>query len=132
MEEPRNLEAKLILSSNLRGWNISENFIAEKNVRHAPFEFGYALGISRPLAMAARPERCNVCPENFQPGVELYGGLGTHERFGLHETSHYVAPTVAWQLADGVTFKVSPGFGITGQSAGFLLRFGGSYEMRMR
>ncbi len=131
-EKKRELEAKLILSSNVRGWNISENFIAEKNVRHAPFEFGYAVGISRPLALAARPERCNLCPENFQTGVELYGGLGTHERFGLRETSHYVAPTVAWQLADGVTFKVSPGFGITGQSAGFLLRFGVSYEMRMR
>jgi hypothetical protein len=131
-EKKRELEAKLILSSNLRGWNISENFIAEKNVRHAPFEFGYAVGVSRPLALAARPERCNFCPENFQTGVELYGGLGTHERFGLRETSHYAAPTAAWQLANGVTFKVSPGFGITGQSAGFLLRFGVSYEMRAR
>jgi hypothetical protein len=131
-EKKRELEAKLILSSNLRGWNISENFIVEKNVRHAPFEFGYAVGVSRPLAMAARPERCNLCPENFQTGVELYGGLGTHEHFGLRETSHYAAPTVAWQLANGVTFKISPGFGVTGQSAGFLLRFGVSYEMRVR
>jgi len=42
-EKKRELEAKLILSSNLRGWNISENLIAEKNVRHAPFEFGSLL-----------------------------------------------------------------------------------------
>ena len=55
-EKKREFEAKLILSSHVRGWTIAENFIAEKNVRHAPFEFGYALGVSRPLALAARPE----------------------------------------------------------------------------
>jgi hypothetical protein len=128
-EKKRELEAKLILGSNIRGWNISENFIAEKNVRHAPFEFGYAAGVSRPLALAARRERCTLCPENFQAGVELYGGLGTHDDFGARGASHYVAPTVAWQLADGMTIKVSPAFGITDQSAGFLLRFGVSYEI---
>jgi hypothetical protein len=128
-EKKRELEAKLILSSNVRGWTIAENFIAEKNVRHAPFEFGYAAGVSRPLALAARPERCRLCPENFQAGVELYGGLGTHADFGWGQTSHYIAPVVAWQLADGVAVKLSPGFGITGQSAPFLLRFGVSYEI---
>ena len=66
--------------------------------------------------------------ENFQVGVEMYGGLGTHADFGLRETSHYVAPTVAWTLASGTMFKVSPGFGVTGTSAGVLLRFGVSYE----
>ncbi len=131
-ERKRELEAKLILSSHLRGWTIAENVIAEKNVRHAPIEFGYAVGVSRPLAFAARPENCHLCPENFQVGVELYGGLGTHKSFGLHETSHYLAPTVSWTLPNSsnrTTFKVSPGFGLTGQSAGFLLRFGVSYEI---
>lgn len=130
LEKKRELEAKLILSSHVRGWTIAENFIAEKDVRHAPFEFGYAVGISRPLALAARPENCKICPENFQAGVELYGGLGTHDNFGLQETSHYLAPTMSWRVPEGPTFKVSPGFGITGQSAGFLLRFGVSYEIR--
>ncbi len=128
-EKKRELEAKLILSSHVRGWTIAENFIAEKNVRHAPFEFGYSGGISRPFALAARPENCSLCPENFQGGLELYGGLGTHEMFGLRETSHYLAPTVSWTLPNGPTFKVSPSFGLTGQSAGFLLRFGVSYEI---
>jgi len=128
-EKKRELEAKLILSSHFKGWTIAENFIVEKNVRHAPFEFGYAAGVSRPLALAARPDRCSVCPENFQVGVEMYGGLGTHESFGVTETSHYVAPTIAWTLASGTTFKVSPGFGVTGTSSGFLLRFGVSYEV---
>ena len=99
-------------------------------MKHAPFEFGYAVGASRPLALAARRERCNVCPENFHAGVELYGGLGTHDDFGVRDASHYIAPTVAWQLASGLTFKISPGFGITDPSAGLLLRFGVSYEIQ--
>ena len=129
LEKQRELEAKLILGSHYRGWTIAENFIAEKNVRHEPYEFGYAMGISRPLALAAKPDRCNVCAENFQVGVEMYGGLGTHDDFGLRGTSHYVAPTVAWTLANGTTFRVSPAFGVTGASAGLLVRFGVSYEI---
>ena len=129
IEKKRELEAKLILSSYYKGWTIAENFIAEKNIRHAPYEFGYAAGISRPLALAVRPEVCNVCPENFQVGVEMYGGLGTHEDFGPRGTSHYVAPTIAWSLSNGTTFRVSPGFGVTENSAAFLLRFGVSYEV---
>lgn len=128
-EKKREIEAKLILGSYFKGWTIAENFIAEKNISHAPYEFGYAAGVSRPLALSARPHRCNFCLENFQAGVEVYGGLGTHASFGLHETSHYVAPTLAWTLANGTTFTVSPGFGITEPSARFLLRFGVSYEI---
>ena len=127
-EKKREIEAKLILGSYVKGWTIAENFIAEKNVGHAPFEFGYAVGVSRPLALAAQPDRCNFCAENFQVGVEMYGGLGTHDQFGVRGTSHYVAPTAAWTLA-GTTVRISPGFGITGNSAGYLLRFGISYEV---
>ena len=128
-EKEREIEAKLILSSHVRGWTIAENFIAEKNVRHEPFEFGYSVGIARPLALAARPGLCNLCPENFQAGLELYGGLGTHASLGLRQTSHYLAPTLAWTGTRGVTFMVSPGFGLNDQSAGFVLRFGVSYEI---
>jgi hypothetical protein len=128
-EKQRELETKLILGSYYKGWTIAENFIAEKNLSHAPYEFGYAIGVSRPLALAARPERCNLCAENFQVGVEMYGGLGTHGDFGLHQTSHYFAPVLAWTLADGTSFHISPGFGITNSSAGFVLRFGVSYEV---
>jgi hypothetical protein len=128
-EKKREMEAKLILGSYFKGWTVAENFIAEKNLTHMPYEFGYAVGVSRPLALSARPERCNFCPENFQAGVEVYGGLGDHTGFGLHETSHYVAPALAWTLANGMTFRVSPGFGASGTSARFLLRFGVSYEI---
>ena len=128
-ERKREIEAKLILSSHVKGWTIAENFIVEKNVRHEPFEFGYTAGVSHPLALRARPERCNLCRENFDVGAELYGGLGTHDDFGLHGTSQYLAPTVSWTLNNGTAFKISPSFGLTGASAGFLLRFGVSYEI---
>lgn len=129
VEKKREIEAKLILGSYFKGWTIAENFIAEKNVRHEPFEFGYAVGISRPLALAARPDRCNFCAENFQAGVEVYGGLGTHADFGLTDTSHYIAPTAAWTLANGVRLSASPTFGLTETSVRFLMRFGVSYEI---
>lgn len=128
-EKQREIETKLILSSHYRGWTIAENFIAEKNVAHEPYEFGYAAGISRPLALAAKPEHCVFCAENFAVGVEVYGGLGTHKDFGFHDTSHYIAPTLSWGLADGPTLHLSTGFGLTGSSARFLLRFGISYEV---
>ena len=125
----REIETKLILSSHYRGWTIAENIIAEKNVAHEPYEFGYAVGISRPLGLFARPARCNLCAENFEAGIEMYGGLGTHSDFGLHDTSHYIAPTLAWSLAGGPALRVSTGFGLTGNSARLLLRFGVSYEI---
>ncbi len=128
-EKKREIEMKLILSSYFKGWTLAENFIAEKNVRHAPYEFGYAVGISRPLALAASPDRCEFCRENFQAGLEVYGGLGTHSDFGLSQTSRYVAPTLAWTMANGTAFKISPGFGVSPASARLLLRFGVTYEI---
>src|SRR5207248_3735404 len=48
------LETKLILSSTAHNWNISENFIVEKNLtENEGFEFGYALAVARPLATLA-------------------------------------------------------------------------------
>jgi hypothetical protein len=123
------IETKLILSSDYKGWNFSENFIAEKNLGHEPWEFGYALGVDRPLRLAATPNRCNFCRENFIFGAEMYGGLGTVKAFTLSGTSHYLAPLVAWQLPNGVTFSLSPGFGLNDNAHRFLLRWGMSYEI---
>ena len=125
----REIEAKLILSSNFKGWNISENIIHEKNLSNSPWEFGYAVGLSRPLALAARPYSCTLCPENFTAGVEMYGGLGDRYSFGLKDTSHYLAPLLAWNLPSGLTLRLSPSFGLNGNSHRFLLRFGISYEI---
>jgi hypothetical protein len=128
-EKKREVELKLILSSNFKGWNVAENMIAEKNIAGEPWEFGYAVAMSRPLSLVASANECRFCRENFTLGAELYGGLGDRYSFGLHDTSHYLAPTVAWRLPNGPTFQVSPTAGLNSNSHGFLLRFGVSYEI---
>ena len=128
-EKKREVELKLILSSNFKGWNIAENMIAEKNIAGEPWEFGYAVAVSRPLALAASANECRFCRENFTLGAELYGGLGDRYSFGLHDTSHYLAPTMAFHMPSGPTFSVSPTAGLNSNSHGFLLRFGVSYEI---
>lgn len=122
-------ELKLLLGTNFKGWNLSENFIGEKNLGHEPWEFGYAVGVARPLTLVASPAVCNFCAENFTLGVEAYGGLGDASALTLRDTSHYIASVVAWTLANGIEFKASPGFGVTQTSLPFLLRVGVSYEL---
>jgi hypothetical protein len=123
------LEFKLLLSKTFKGWNIAVNPLATKNLLPSdPWEFGYAVGASRPLALKASPQQCNFCRENFIAGIELYGGLGDTEDFGLHETSHYLAPVVAWNLPSGWTVRISPGFGLNDNSHRLLVRWGLSRE----
>ncbi len=128
-DKEREIETKLILGSNFRGWNISENIIAEKNLSNDPWEFGYAIAVSRPLGLAARPHDCTFCPEKFQAGVEMYGGLGDRYTFGTRFTSQYLGPTINWQTPNGVTLSFSPQFGLNDFSIPRLYRFGVSYEI---
>lgn len=128
-DKKREAEFKLILSSNFKGWNVSENMIAEKNLAGNPWEFGYAVGASRVLALAASPKPCKFCRENFALGAELYGGLGERHSFGLAETSHYLGPVVTWNIPSGRTLRLSPNFGLNGNSNGFFFRFMLSYEI---
>lgn len=123
------LETKLILSTNLDGWNLAGNFIAEKNLADYPWEFGYSAAASRPLSLLASAEQCTLCRENFQAGVEFYGGLGTTNRFTVHGTSQYVAPVISWAIGDS-TWKIEPTFGITDASYRVMLRFGVQYEIK--
>lgn len=123
-------ETKLILGSSYRGWDISENFIIEKELKqHEPWEFGYAAAVSRPLRLSASSRECRWCRENFLAGVEFYGGLGTSEDFTLRGTSHYAAAILAWRVSDSVTLRVSPTFGLNGRSIPYMMRFGVSYEI---
>jgi hypothetical protein len=128
-ERNREMELKLILSSNYKDWNFTENTLAVKNLANDPWEFGYALGASRPLAVKGATRKCNLCLQHFIAGVEMYGGLGDRYSFGLHHTSHYVAPALAWNLPSGWTFKIEPSFGLNDMSHQFLLRWGASYEI---
>lgn len=128
-EKKRELELKLILGSNYRGWNISENIIAEKNLSNEPWEFGYAVGASRPLSLAAKSHNCTFCGEKFQAGIEMYGGLGDRYSFGTSQTSHYLGPLLNWSAPNGMTFSFSPQFGLNDYSIPHLFRFGVSYEI---
>ena len=128
-EHINEVELKLILSGTHKGWNFTENTLAAKNLANSPWEFGYALGASRPLALRASAKRCSFCRQNFIAGVEMYGGLGNRRSFGLHETSHYMAPVVAWNLPSEWTLRLSAGFGLNDNSHRFLLRWGLSREI---
>lgn len=128
-EHIHEVELKLILSTTVKGWNFSENVLAAKSLSNNPWEFGYALGASRPLAMKASAQRCNLCPQNFAAGIEMCGGLGDRHSFGLRDTSHYVAPLIAWNRPSGWTPRLSPGFGLNDNSQRFLLRWGISREI---
>lgn len=128
-ERDHELEFKLILSKDFAGWNFAVNPLFTKNLSPGnPWEFGYAMGMSRPLALEASAQRCTFCRENFVVGVEMYGGLGDARSFGLQETSHYLAPAMAWNLPSGWTVRVSPGFGLNANSHRVLVRWGLSKE----
>jgi hypothetical protein len=128
-EHVHEIELKLILSSTFKGWNFTENTIAAKNLSNNPWEFGYALGASHPLALQASANRCTLCRQNFVAGVEMYGGLGDRYTFGLRNTSHYLAPALAWNLPSGWTLRLSPGLGLNDNSHRFLIRWGVSREI---
>jgi hypothetical protein len=128
-ENDHELELKLLLSKTCKGWNFALNPLAGKNLLPShSWEFGYAIGASRPLALKASAKHCSICPENFIAGVEMYGGLGDTQDFGLHDTSQYLAPVIAWNLPSGWTIRASPGFGLNDHSHRLLVRWGLSRE----
>ncbi len=128
-EHKQEVELKLILSSNYKGWNFTQNTLAVKNLSNEPWEFGYAIAAARPLSLKGASRRCNFCAQHFIAGMEMYGGLGDRYSFGLNHTSHYLAPALAWNLPSGWTFRVEPAFGLNDESHKFLMRFGASYEI---
>ena len=69
-EHQHEAELKLILSSNIKDWNISENFISEKNLGHEPWEFGYAVGVARPLRGAAADTPAPSARKSSSPALK--------------------------------------------------------------
>ena len=127
-EHKREIETRLILSSQIGQWNIAQNFIGEKGLTGGQWEFGYAVGFWRPLAPATG-RRCAFCAESFAAGAEFYGGSGDWSNFTLTGTSHYAAPVIAWTLPSETTIRVSPGWGLTSDSVQTLFRIGVSQEL---
>jgi hypothetical protein len=132
-EHAHELEGKLILSSVVGVWNVSENFIVEKNLSEDEgLEYGYSVGVSRSLGTLASGTGCRACAENFVVGVEAYGGLGSSSDRSLGETRHFIAPVLGWHVSPRTTLKVSAGFGTTKASDRYLLRVGYAYELPVR
>jgi len=127
-EHARELELKMILSSDFGPWNVSENFTTEKNLHEGRWEFGYAVGVSRPLAPASGRD-CTFCAERFAAGVEVYGGLGEWRDFGFDGTSHYIAPLVSWLAPSETLIRVSSEWGLTDASVGRMFRIGVSQDV---
>jgi len=131
-EHARELEGKLILSSAAGAWNVSENFVLEKNLSEDEgVEFGYSVGISRSLGGLASGNTCYFCRENFVLGAEAYGGLGSTSA-GIEATRHFIAPVVSWRVGNRNALKASLGFGLTESSDRYLLRVGWAYELPVR
>jgi hypothetical protein len=128
-EKKREVEFKLILSSDAKGWNFSENLIFEKNLTNSPWEFGYAMAMSRPLQLRASTRRCVVCAQNFTAGAELYGGLGDRYTPGFHNTSQYLGPVIGWQLPHSMRLAFEQGFGLNDYSLDHIFRVGVAYEV---
>ena len=93
LETAREIEAKLILSSDINSWNIAENFIVEKNLTEDEgFEFGYALGIFHPLS-SAPTSKCRLCRHNLSLGLAMLAAAG----FTFEET--FGSPEAAWNAS---------------------------------
>jgi hypothetical protein len=126
-ETKRKALGKLILSSGLGPWDVAENLTAEKNLDGANgVNFGYALGVHRPLATGPSSAACTFCRHSLSAGAEFFGELGSTERFGLVNTAHYLAPSLAWRVKGSSTLKFSPAFGLTQKSDRLLVRL--SYD----
>ncbi len=98
-EVEREVEMKLLLSSYVKSWNISENFSVEKAMNR-----NWSLGsLAMRLASPAAGELCGgeelrAVPAEPDAGAEMYGGLGTRDGFGLRATSHYIGPSLGMDL----------------------------------
>lgn len=123
------VEMKLILSRDYRAWNFSGNMVAAKEWSDEPWQFGYSLGVSRPLSAREKDKGCNLCSRAFSAGMEFYGGLGDAHQFGLSNTSHYLGPAISWELANGVAFKAAPNFGLTRESQHAFVHFAMIYDI---
>jgi hypothetical protein len=123
------LEMKLVVSRDYKGWNFAGNVMAAKDLAGEPWEFGYSVGTSRPLSTADGDEHCVFCRKSVSAGLEFYGGLGNAHSVGLQNTPHYLGPEMSWKLTDRLAVKVGPHFGLTPQSEHFLVHFGVIYDI---
>jgi hypothetical protein len=123
------VETKLIISRDHKGWNFAGNIMVAKPLSEEPWEFGYSLGASRPLSATDKDEHCVFCRRSITAGLEFYGGLGDSLSVGLQNTPQYLGPEIAWKLSERLAVKAGPHFGLTPSSQHVLVHFGVVYEI---
>ena len=128
-EKEREIETKLILTSYFKGWTLAENLIAVKDVSNVPWEFGYTIGIARPLSFKPRSGPCAFCPQAFDVGVEAYGAGSERPLISAYTTPPTTSLRPGLVARTRANLSVVPTFGLTDTSARFLLRVGVSYEI---
>ncbi len=123
------LETKLILSRDHKGWNFAGNMIGVKDLGGGTWQFGYSLGASHSLSTTNSKMACVFCVRSLMAGLELYGGLGDAHSFGWQRTSHYLGPVISWQLSERLAVKAGPHFGLTNESQHALVHLAVIYDI---
>jgi hypothetical protein len=72
---------------------------------------------------------CTLCQRASSAGMELYGGLGDSDQFGLARISHISGRHFSSELANGVAFKAAPNFGLTSESQRVFIHFAVIYDV---
>ncbi len=98
------MELKLILSKNIGSWNVTGNFIGEREInQHDPWALEYTLGVSYP-----------VHPK-VKLGLEIKETLGKNNNLGIHRADHefQLMPVVAASFTPHSRILFGPAFGLT-------------------
>jgi len=109
-ETERSLEMKLILSSNVKGWNFPRISSPRRSLNESEgWEFGYALRRGPAPSVSSKQACMHLLPREFLRRAELYGGLGTTDGFGWKATSQYLGRPSAliFPRADDYLFSAS-------------------------
>ena len=98
------MELKLILGKNIGDWNVTGNFITEREInQHEDWQFEYTLGAHYPV----KP--------NLHLGLELKGTLGNSDEFGPNADNHelQLMPVVGFSPTPKTKILFGPAFGLT-------------------
>ncbi|MBI5395519.1 MAG: hypothetical protein HZA91_09515 [Verrucomicrobia bacterium] len=137
-DRERILESRLVLSQDFGAWNVAFNWINETDLDDSGFTaFGYSMGVRYDFNgghyghhehEAEKTGEHGGCHHHgaseghehkwWMPavaGVEMYGGLGDLEKFGLSlsRQEHYVQPLMMWHLSKDVMFHVGFAVGLS-------------------
>ena len=107
------MELKLILSKNLGRWNVTGNFIAEREINeHDPWALEYTLGATYPVH-----PKVNL-------GLEIKESLGDSADFGIDRKDHsfQLMPVVAASPTPHMRILFGPAIGLTHEAPDLQLK----------